>query len=328
MAVRRYTRNHDHHACLPVTDNKETHPSVDFRQLVYLLRTAELGSITRAAEALNIAQPTLTKAIGLLEHRLGVPLFHRLPRGVEPTVFGQRLLEHARLVQVQLEDAVRDLDTLREGGVGKVRIGAGPSWLRQHLPETIAQVTAERPGIDVHVTGGFDQSLLQGLLSGDLDFVVAETALAENRDEFAVEVLTEDDLVVWCRSEHPLRSNSRVTLKDLIEQAWALPPGRTFARQKFDAKLLAGGLPQPARVTESDSLAFILSMVAASDCLTYTGSAALWVPDFAALVPLEVPGIKVTRSAGIITRRRSLPSSATEYVMSMLREYCRQNPVN
>ena len=313
---------------MPVSDKKETHPSVDFRQLVYLLRTAELGSITKAAEALKIAQPTLTQALGLLEHRLGVPLFERLPRGVKPTVFGKRLLEHARLVEVQLEDAIRDLDTLREGGVGKVRIGAGPSWLRHHLPETVAQVTTERPGIDVHVTGGFDQSLLQGLASGDLDFVVAETALAENQDEYSVEVLTEDDLVVWCRENHPLRKASRVSMSDLIEQAWALPPARTFARQKFDAKLLAAGLPQPARVTESDSLAFILSMVAASDCLTYTGNAALWVPTFASLVPLDIPGIKVTRSAGIITRNRSLPSSATEFVMSMLRDYCRRNPVN
>ncbi|MGQ7844371.1 LysR family transcriptional regulator [Granulosicoccus sp. 3-233] len=326
--VWRYTR-YDHPPLYkPVSDKKETHPSVDFRQLVYLLRTAEHGSITRAAEALNIAQPTLTKAIGLLEHRLGVPLFERLPRGVQPTVFGERLLEHARLVEVQLEDAVRDLDTLREGGVGKVRIGAGPSWLRQHLPETIAQVTAERPGIEVHVTGGFDQSLLQGLASGDLDFVVAETALAENREAFAVEVLTEDDLVVWCRARHPLLKAARVSLQDLIEQSWALPPERTFARQKFDARLMAAGLPQPDRVTESDSLAFILAMVAASDCLTYTGSAARWVPNFASLVALDVPDIKVSRSAGIITRSRSLPSSATEFVMHRLRDYCRQHPVN
>ncbi len=306
----------------------EKRPSVDFRQLVYVLRTAELGSITKAADALNIAQPTLTKAIGLLERRLGVPLFERLPRGVVPTVYGKRLLRHAQLVEVQLEDAIRDLDALRDGDVGKVRIGAGPSWLRHHLPQTIAQVTAERPGIEVHVTGGFDQSLLLGLSSGDLDFVVAETALAENQNQFEVEVLTEDDLVVWCRQDHPLRKASRVTLEDLIEQTWALPPTRTFARQKFDAKLLAGGLPQPDRVTESDSLAFILSMVTASDCLTYTGSAALWVPTFATLVPLDVPEIKVRRSAGIITRQRSFPASAAEYVMALLRDYCHQHPTN
>src|SRR5215469_4705109 len=107
---------------------------MDFRQLEYFLRVAQRKNISLAAADLNIAQPTLTKSIKLLEDRLGVKLFERLPRGVALTPFGQTLLRHAEAVHVQIRDAGQEIAAQRSGTVGTVAIGAGPTWLRSYLP--------------------------------------------------------------------------------------------------------------------------------------------------------------------------------------------------
>ncbi|MGV8985156.1 MAG: LysR family transcriptional regulator [Cypionkella sp.] len=303
-------------------------PSIDLRQISYFLKTAELGNVTQAAKALNIAQPTLTKAIQLLEYQLKVALFERGPRGVTLSIFGERLLRHAQAVDLQVATAVTDIDLFRRGATGTVRIGAGPGWLRRRLPEVIADVITRRPELSVVVNGGFDQSLLQDLSRGDLDFVVAEMPLNRDNPEFKTEVLTEDDLIVVGRVGHPMHQPRQIAMAELVECAWALPPKTSLARQKFSAKLLSFGMAEPKRVTVSDSLAFILSLVAVSDVLTYTTRSALRTPEGRDLVGIDVPHLATSRQAGLIFRTPVLLSPAAEFVLHALREDCRQNPRN
>jgi DNA-binding transcriptional LysR family regulator len=305
---------------------------IDLRLLTYFCRTAELGGISRAASALNIAQPTLSKAIQLLEHQLGVPLFTRGPQGVTPTLFGERLLRHARLVTAQVNAAASEIESLRTGKAGEVRIGAGPSWLRRVLPLAVAQALAERPDVRITVTGGFDETLLGGLDDGSLDVVVAEVPLEGDHPDYAVEVLTRDRLVVCCRVGHPLTAVAAPglapSLADVLAQPWALPPPHTQARRKLDGRLRSLGLPSPRAVTVSTSLAFILSLVNCSDALTYTTFSALATPDGQGLVALDVPAIAAEREAGLIFRRLQVITPATEHVVGHLRALARLEQAN
>jgi DNA-binding transcriptional LysR family regulator len=296
-----------------------TDSKIDLRQLAYFCRTAELGGISRAAAALNIAQPTLSKAIQLLEHQLGVPLFIRGPQGVTPTPIGERLLRHAKLVMAQVGEAASEIEDLRTGKAGSVRIGAGPSWLRRILPLAVARALAERPDLQITVSGGFDETLLGGLDDGTLDVVVAELPLPDDRPDYAFEVLTRDRLIVCCRAGHPLTEAVAPSLADVLGQAWALPPAHTQARRKLDGRLRSLGLASPRAVTVSTSLAFILALVSCSDALTYTTSSALETPDGQGLVALDVPEIAAVREAGLIFRRLQLVTPATEHVLGHLR---------
>jgi DNA-binding transcriptional LysR family regulator len=116
---------------------------MDLRQLEHFLRVAQRKNISLAAADLNIAQPTLTKSIKLLEEQLGVKLFERLPRGVALTSFGTTLLRHAEAVHVQMKDAGHEIAAQRTGAVGTVVIGAGPTWLRRYLPTALADDLGE-----------------------------------------------------------------------------------------------------------------------------------------------------------------------------------------
>ena len=107
---------------------------MDLRQLEYFLKVAQRQNISTAAAELNITQPSLTKSIKLLEKQLGVQLFDRLARGVELTTTATTLLRHAEAVHVQINDAGDEVAALRSGTFGVVSVGAGPTWLRRHLP--------------------------------------------------------------------------------------------------------------------------------------------------------------------------------------------------
>src|SRR5260221_10457528 len=95
----------------------------DLRQLRYFMALAERLHFGRAAEALHISQPPLSRAIRALEERLGVPLFARTRRRVELTPQGARLLEEARRVTGQLERTVHELRAMSAGAQARLRIG-------------------------------------------------------------------------------------------------------------------------------------------------------------------------------------------------------------
>src|SRR5258708_1498059 len=95
----------------------------DLRQLRYFTALAERLHFGRAAEALHISQPPLSRAIRALEEQLGVPLFARTRRRVELTPQGARLLEAARRVTGQLERTVHELRTMSAGAQARLRIG-------------------------------------------------------------------------------------------------------------------------------------------------------------------------------------------------------------
>ncbi len=301
---------------------------MDLRQLVYFLKVAQRKNISTAAAELNITQPTLTKSIKLLEDQLGVKLFDRLPRGVALTLYGTTLLRHAEAVHVQLKDAGDVIGALRNGTFGIVRIGAGPTWLRRHLPAALAKVIAKHPDIRVQVDGSFDETLFRALRQSELDFVVAEIPASEDRQDLVVTPLTADRLGVCCRAGHPLAARRHVKMRDLLQFPWLKPPRVTRAQSRLNALFIANDLPPPLGTIESGSLTLLLNVVRQSDALTYMVSKTLTTRDGKGLVMLDVPGLTLSREAGIVTRRSGWLSPAAQHIIDELKIVCAAEPQN
>jgi LysR family nitrogen assimilation transcriptional regulator len=151
--------------------------SFDLRRLRYFIKVAELGSLTRASEALHIAQPALSQQMRLLESELAVQLFDRGPRGVALTEPGQRLLHEARALVAGMKGVVDRV----KGGVepeGQVVIGVGQSIGPVLVVPLFERLAASLPLVRVQV-----RELLGGLLpelmrSGAIDFALSLNALA------------------------------------------------------------------------------------------------------------------------------------------------------
>ena len=301
---------------------------MDLRQLEYFLRVAQCRNISTAATELNITQPTLTKSIKLLEQQLGVKLFDRLPRGVALTPYGATLLRHAEAVHVQVKDARDEITARRNGTFGIVRIGAGPAWLRRHLPLALARAIEKHPDIRIQVDGSFDETLFRALRQSELDFVVAEIPASEDRQDLVVTSLTADRLGVCCRAGHPLARRRNVKMQDLLQFPWMKPPRVTRAQSRLNALFVANDLPAPMGTIESGSLTLLLNVVRQSDALTYMVSKTLSTREGEGLVMLNVPGLMLSREAGIVTRRGGWLSPAAQHIIDELKVVCAAEPQN
>jgi LysR family transcriptional regulator of gallate degradation len=301
---------------------------MDLRQLDYFRRVAQRRNISLAAAELNITQPSLTKSIKLLEKELGVRLFDRLARGVELTDYGQAFLRHAEAIRVQIGDASREIAALRSGNHGTVSVGAGPAWLRRHLPLAVAQTVSRHPRVRIRVGGGFDEELFRALRRGDYDFVVAELPQAEDRRGLEVRPLASDDLGVCCRAGHPLARRRRIAPQDLLQYPWVLLPRTTRAQRRLTALFAAQDLTPPQNVVETSSHAFLLNMLRGSDALSFTASRTVDIEEGAGLVMLNVPQLRSRREAGIVLRRGGFLSPAAQHLIERLAAICRADPRN
>lgn len=192
------------------------------RVLRYFVTVAEQGSVTRAAELLNVAQPSLSQRIRTFEDLLGFPLFERSHGTISLSVQGEVFLPIAKELVATADRAGVAVRNLREGNVGTLRVGG--SWFNMERPECrrlIDRFTDDFPSVEVIVERGlYSPELLTRLKLRELDvaFVVGPVSAAEF-DEIGIEPIVFDLLVP---KHSPLAQNKVVPLSELsgIKVAW------------------------------------------------------------------------------------------------------------
>ena len=293
---------------------------VSVRQLRLIATVAEVGTMVRAGEAIGMTQSAVTKAVRDLEMDLGVDLFERGNRGVTPTIYGEALVSHARRVLAQLEHAAEEIDDLAHGAGGRVAIGtllAASAWL---LPTAITRLRAERPRVAVDVVEGTNDRLQPMLLRGDLDMVVGRLSEFRHRAGVDQEPLYSDGVVILARPEHPLSCRDSLSLADLQEADWILPPAETTLRRQLEKAFFDAGLDPPRCAVQS------VSILTNRQLLYDTDLIGAWPRGVAAddlaqgrLVPLAVRLDEILWPVGVATRKLAQLSPAADALLAMLR---------
>jgi LysR family transcriptional activator of glutamate synthase operon len=145
---------------------------MELHQLAYFESVSRHLHFTRAAEELNVAQPSVSQQIRKLEDELGTPLFHRMKRHVALTEAGQTFLPHARAVLQRLEEARVEVQELSGMRKGTLAVGAPPSVGTHLLPRALAQFSQSRPGITLSFREAGSRTLLGLLEDGELDLAI------------------------------------------------------------------------------------------------------------------------------------------------------------
>ena len=145
---------------------------MDLRQLEYFVRIAELGSFTRAARVLDVAQPALSRQVRLLEVELRQNLLLRNGRGVTPTEAGKVLLEHGRGILHQVERAREDLGRVGGTLAGRVAVGLPPTVARMMAVPLIREFRKRMPNAALSISEGLSAAMLEGLIAGRLDIAL------------------------------------------------------------------------------------------------------------------------------------------------------------
>lgn len=142
---------------------------MDLRSIRYFVQIADLGSITRAAQHLGIAQPALSRHLRSLEEELGTELLVRLPRGVRLTGAGRQFVDHCRRIMREIGRAQDELRSTTDMPQGRVVLGLSPTIAPLVLPGIVERVKRQCPQIALKVVEGFSIQLYDALLAGRVD---------------------------------------------------------------------------------------------------------------------------------------------------------------
>ncbi|GAB6262312.1 LysR substrate-binding domain-containing protein [Photobacterium sp. CCB-ST2H9] len=231
---------------------------MDVRQLTYFITIAECGSFTRAASKLHIAQPALSIAMKKLEQQLEMPLFHRSDRQIALTHEGEVLIQHARLILQQVEDARIAMAELKGLQKGEVRLGV-PSMLGSYFfPEILMGFKSRYPNLKLTLVEAGTQSIRSMLLSGELDLGVIRSA--DLPDSLEAEPLLTSEMVAVVSPNHEFAQLPAVSFEQFFSQELVMFKQGYFHRDYLDSVCQKHKLKQKIAF-ETNLLPMILSII-------------------------------------------------------------------
>lgn len=241
----------------------------ELRQLRYVLAVAEHGSLGRAADALGMTQPALTRSLQVLEHEAGTPLFERTKSGVLPTDEGRLFLDRAREIVHAADELDRRTRRLRPADAGSVTIGVGPYPAEALMPAVLARFVATRAHSQLRVLTRDWDELLRRLRAREIDFFVAETSTLEGEPDLDVEPLVPHPLYMVARSGHPLAHGGPVRPAELFAYpllAQSRIPPRAFG-PFVEARVHAESAKRPFPAVEFANFRVAKRLVMTSDAI-------------------------------------------------------------
>ena len=237
------------------------------RQLLLLIALDDFRNTHRAADELNMTQPAASKQIKDLEEMLGVRLFERLPRGMEPTLYGETMIRHARMALTSLSLAHDDIVALKAGLAGQVEVGVIMTAAMALLPRAVARIKEHAPLLRIGVQVEPSNVLLDKLQRGTLDFMIGRILDTADSSRLIYEELTEEPACAVVRPGHPLLERRELALKDISALPWILPPHGSILRHRFDMMFRRAGLEPPINVVDSTALLLVTALLQQTDSL-------------------------------------------------------------
>ena len=298
---------------------------MDLKQLEYFVRVAELGSFTRAAQMLGIAQPALSRQVRLLEVELRQNLLDRNGRGATPTEAGQLLLEHGRGILHQVERAREELGRVRSGLSGRVALGMPPSVARVLTVPLTRAFRQRLPEAQLSISEGLSTAMQENLLNGRLDIAVLYKPSAMPGVEHQP-LLSEELLLVQPRppglQEDP--PPPPLALREVAALPLLIPSRPNAIRMHVEAQMAAIGC-QPTIALEIDGVSAILDLVADGvGCAILSRNAAMRSvrPSAYTTRSIKEPELRI----GLSTSTSSLrPSTLTQQAtLELLQDIARQ----
>lgn len=196
---------------------------MELRQLRHLLAVVEHGNFSRAADAVHLTQPALSRSIQALEAEVGAAVLERNRGDISPTDVGRLLLAHARQLEMATRDLERDIALTRGLELGELVIGVGPYGGSALVGPVIGRLMALHPRLKIKTVLAPWQELPERVRSRNVDLILVELSQVEQMEDFAVQGLSHYQLGAVCRPDHPLTFKQNPTLSDLFSYPVAGP---------------------------------------------------------------------------------------------------------
>ncbi|MDM0107964.1 LysR family transcriptional regulator [Variovorax sp. J22R24] len=292
----------------------------DLQHLAAFNAVVAAGSLGRAADALNVTQPALSRTIRRLEEQAGAPLFERHSKGMQLTDVGLALQPHAVLLQRGAEHADEDIKAMLGLAKGTIRVGAVGSIACLVLPLAIGSTCKKWPNLRVQVIEGVWDRLADALISHEIDLALGVDV--EDSDEIVAvkDCRWEDTSYVVAGKRHPLRKKPRLTLADTLQERWAILPKGTGPFDHMKKVFTRQRLALPNVVVETRSVTVLKSLIARSGFLGWMPETMYDAERKAGLIDtLEIPGSSDRRVLTAFRRRAGMLPGPSVKLLEELR---------
>lgn len=189
---------------------------IDLVSLRVFAAAAREGTLARAADRENIAISAVSRRIADLEWRCGVKLLERHDRGVRATAGGELMLRHVDALFNLVEQMILDMDALRGGDSGQVRVHAHMSAASGLLPACLANFIAQHPMIEISLDVEASHDVVSAIRSGEADLGVV-SGTVDGGDLLLIPWVS-DELVAILKADHPLAQQDDLTLSDMLSE--------------------------------------------------------------------------------------------------------------
>ena len=204
---------------------------LETRHLRLVVAIADYGSLTRAGNQLHLTQSALSHQLTDLEAQLGVKLFERLGKRMEPTLAGERLIGRARVTLQQLREMEHEVKQIASGREGVLRIATECYTCYHWLPPVLKAFGERYPKIEIQIVPNATARPIRALLAGKIDVCIV---LQRPRDRRVESVpLFDDELVAIVAPTHPLASRAYLEANDFAQEHLLnySPPEESFLFQ-------------------------------------------------------------------------------------------------
>lgn len=289
------------------------------RHVKMLLSLAQTHNLSHSAIQLNATQPGLSKWLKDLEEDIGLPLFERHARGLVPTPYGQVLIAHAARLEAQLDRASHDMAALREGGSGRVIIGASGAAASDTVPLAMLRILDHMPNARISLVEGTTDRLMVQLAQGELDLALGRATPEFNDPALEMEPLFFDQIHLVVRPRHPLLQVKQLTWQDIYAYRWIIWPKGTPVRNALDSALSEAGQALPADVIETNSVTANLTLLNNSDMIgvaSHRAALRLTQLNVIRILPMRLSGFG---AVALYWSRDAFLSQAVQLAMQCLR---------
>lgn len=281
------------------------------------LEVARLGSVSRAADALYVTQPTLTARLHALEREAGAQLFIRARQGMRLTEAGHTFLPYAERAVRAVREGRRAIQEVGSGSAGRLQVAAAPAVSTYVLPEVLEQFVKVHPRVEVAVRTGHSEDVLQMVLRDEAQVGLGR---ALRHPDIELQSLYEEELVLVLAPDHPFARRRAVSMADVGSEQLILFDRTSSYYEVTQAAFLSAGFALPA-LMEMDNIEAAKKMVerGLGVALLPRSAVARELSD-GLLASVELTGAPPMRRSIVAMRRRDLgePSGALRDFLGLL----------
>lgn len=288
---------------------------MEFRQLRYFVKVAELRSFSEASKALFISQSTLSQQIKQLEEELGVELLVRDSRHVSMSDYGEQYLPYAKQVLKDVDTSTERMNDVRQLKIGTLNVGATYTFCPL-LADTVRDYMKKYPGIKLKIYCRSMENLMEMLEHGQLDVALSYKPL-QSYDDIDSHILFNSNLCVIAGKDNPVAKKERIRLAELENLPLVLPAKGLQARNAFDSLLYGQNFKFDVRL-EINDLSMLLDMVSRTNLVTLLSGATIHSNKNFVAISLDHPHSEMQGSFHLL--KGSYCKNATKEFLKMLVE--------